>query len=76
MRKKAVMALHRFMQLDPDFSGSLARSDFDRHLRLLLCDKVCFDQCPLALNMCRPTKQGIAWLPAHLIGWLGKGEVI
>ena len=40
VRKKAVMALHRFQQLDPDHEGALSGMDFDRHFRQALCDKV------------------------------------
>ncbi len=40
VRKKAVMALHRFQQLDPDHDGALSGIDFDRHFRQALCDKV------------------------------------
>ena len=39
VRKKAVMALHRFQQLDPDHEGALSGMDFDRHFRQALCDK-------------------------------------
>ncbi|KAK9849777.1 hypothetical protein WJX84_007045, partial [Apatococcus fuscideae] len=39
VRKKAVMALHRFQQLDPDHEGPLSGMDFDRHFRQALCDK-------------------------------------
>ena len=41
VRKKAVMALHRYLQLDPERDGPLAGIDLDRHLRQALCDKVC-----------------------------------
>ena len=41
VRKKAIMALHRFMQLDPNREGPLANMDFDKQLRTALCDKVC-----------------------------------
>lgn len=40
VRKKAVMALHRYLQLDPERDGPLAGIDLDRHLRQALCDKV------------------------------------
>lgn len=40
VRKKAVMALHRFHQLDPDHDGALHGVDLDRHFRQMLCDKV------------------------------------
>lgn len=39
VRKKAVMALHRYLQLDPERDGPLAGVDLDRHLRQALCDK-------------------------------------
>ncbi|MEW5297695.1 MAG: hypothetical protein WDW36_000882 [Sanguina aurantia] len=39
VRKKAVMALHRFSQLDPSREGALAGVDIDRYLRTMLCDK-------------------------------------
>ncbi len=39
VRKKAVLALHRFQQLDPDRDGALAGSDLDKHFRQALCDK-------------------------------------
>ena len=39
VRKKAVMALHRYVQLDPERDGPLAGVDLDRHLRQALCDK-------------------------------------
>jgi hypothetical protein len=40
VRKKAVMALHRFEQLDPMHEGPLSGADIDAHLRRMLCDKV------------------------------------
>ena len=40
VRKKAVMALQRFQQLDPHHEGPLAGSDIDKHFRQALCDKV------------------------------------
>ncbi|KAJ9511423.1 hypothetical protein QJQ45_029917 [Haematococcus lacustris] len=40
VRKKAIMALHRFQQLDPRREGALAGLDTDKHLRTCLCDKV------------------------------------
>ena len=40
VRKKAVMALHRFQQLDPKHEGQLAGADLDSHYRQALCDKV------------------------------------
>lgn len=40
VRKKAVMALHRFEQLDPLHEGPLSAADIDVHLRRMLCDKV------------------------------------
>ncbi|GAX83960.1 hypothetical protein CEUSTIGMA_g11384.t1 [Chlamydomonas eustigma] len=39
VRKKAVMVLHRFHQLDPRREGSLAGVDIDRSFRTMLCDK-------------------------------------
>ena len=42
VRKKAVMAVHRYLQLDPERDGPLAGIDLDRHLRQALCDKVNF----------------------------------
>ena len=40
VRKKAVMALHRFQQLDPKHEGALAGADLDGSYRQALCDKV------------------------------------
>lgn len=40
VRKKAVMVLHRFHQLDPKHTGPLAGMDLDQHFRTALCDKV------------------------------------
>lgn len=40
VRKKAVMALHRFCQLDPNKDGPLSGVDLDRQFRQALCDKV------------------------------------
>ena len=40
VRKKAVMVLQRFHQLDPQRTGALAGVDLDRHFRTMLCDKV------------------------------------
>ena len=40
VRKKAVMVLHRFHQLDPRREGPLAGVDIDRNFRTMLCDKV------------------------------------
>ena len=39
VRKKAVMALHRYLQLDPERDGPLSGVELDRHLRQALCDK-------------------------------------
>ncbi|KAK9907437.1 hypothetical protein WJX75_003646 [Coccomyxa subellipsoidea] len=39
VRKKAVMALHRFQQLDPHHEGPLAGADLDKYYRQALCDK-------------------------------------
>ncbi|KAI8465281.1 MAG: AP-4 complex subunit epsilon-1 [Monoraphidium minutum] len=39
VRKKAVMALHHFIRLDPHRTGALAGQDVDKHLRTALCDK-------------------------------------
>ena len=39
VRKKAVLALHRFQQLDPDRDGALSGSELDKHFRQALCDK-------------------------------------
>ena len=44
VRKKAVMALHRFQQLDPKHEGQLSGADLDSFYRQALCDKV---QIPL-----------------------------
>jgi hypothetical protein len=40
VRKKAIMALHRFQQLDPDHEGHLAGVELDKFYRQALCDKV------------------------------------
>lgn len=40
VRKKAVMVLHRFLQLDPDQTGPLHDIDFSKLFRTALCDKV------------------------------------
>lgn len=40
VRKKAIMALHRFQQLDPGHEGQLSGADLDRFYRQALCDKV------------------------------------
>lgn len=40
VRKKAIMALHRFEQLDPDHEGPLDGAQLDVHFRRMLCDKV------------------------------------
>ena len=40
VRKKAVMALHRFQQLDPKHEGQLSGADLDSYYRQALCDKV------------------------------------
>ncbi|WIA23806.1 hypothetical protein OEZ85_013480 [Tetradesmus obliquus] len=39
VRKKAVMALLHFHQMDPDRSGPLAGVELERHFRTTLCDK-------------------------------------
>eukprot|EP00199_Chlamydomonas_sp_CCMP681_P000084 CAMPEP_0119112054 /NCGR_PEP_ID=MMETSP1180-20130426/38536_1 /TAXON_ID=3052 ORGANISM="Chlamydomonas cf sp, Strain CCMP681" /NCGR_SAMPLE_ID=MMETSP1180 /ASSEMBLY_ACC=CAM_ASM_000741 /LENGTH=978 /DNA_ID=CAMNT_0007099373 /DNA_START=53 /DNA_END=2989 /DNA_ORIENTATION=+ len=39
VRKKAIMALHRFHQLDPLHEGPLSGMDLDKHFRTMLCDK-------------------------------------
>lgn len=40
VRKKAIMVLHRFHQLDPTHEGPLAGLELDKHFRTMLCDKV------------------------------------
>lgn len=40
VRKKAVMVLHRFEQLDPHHQGPLQDIDLGKHFRQALCDKV------------------------------------
>ncbi len=40
MRKKAVLALHWFSQLDPRREGPLTGVELERHFRTMLCDKV------------------------------------
>jgi len=40
VRKKAIMALHRFEQLDPQHEGPLAGAELEVHFRRMLCDKV------------------------------------
>ena len=40
VRKKAVMALQRFQQLDPKHEGQLSGADLDSYYRQALCDKV------------------------------------
>ena len=40
VRKKAIMALHRFEQLDPEHDGPLAGAELEVHFRRMLCDKV------------------------------------
>ncbi|CAD7698737.1 unnamed protein product [Ostreobium quekettii] len=49
VRKKAVMALHRFFQLDPKSEGPLAGVDLDRQFRQALCDK---DPSVMAACLC------------------------
>ena len=41
VRKKAIMALHRFEQLDPQHQGPLHNMDVYAHIRDSLRDKVC-----------------------------------
>ena len=40
VRKKAIMALHRFCQMDPTAEGGLSGIDVNGILRKTLCDKV------------------------------------
>ena len=40
VRKKAVMVLHRFEQLDPHHDGPLRDVDLGKHFKQALCDKV------------------------------------
>ena len=40
VRKKAVMVLHRFEQMDPHHQGPLQDIDLGKHFRQALCDKV------------------------------------
>lgn len=49
VRKKAVMALHRFQQLDPKHEGPMHGVDLDRHFRQMLCDK---DPSVMAAALC------------------------
>ena len=62
VRKKAVMALHRFQQLDPDHEGPLSGMDFDRHFRQALCDKVTAC-CAISLTDSRETCMSCDPLP-------------
>ena len=39
VRKKAVLALHAFLRLDPGLEGPLAGSGIERALRAALCDR-------------------------------------
>ena len=54
VRKKAVMALHRYLQLDPEREGPLSGVDLDRHLRQALCDKA--STCMLLHGKCSYTE--------------------
>jgi hypothetical protein len=45
VRKKAIMALHRFEQLDPEHDGPLAGAELEVHFRRMLCDKVRHADC-------------------------------
>lgn len=49
VRKKAVMALDRYLQLDPERDGPLAGVDLDRHLRQALCDKA--SACAIVIRL-------------------------
>lgn len=40
VRKKAIMALHKFSQIDPQQEAGLAGIDIDAIFRRTLCDKV------------------------------------
>lgn len=40
VRKKAILALHRFYQLDPGGEGPLQGVELHKHFRQALCDKV------------------------------------
>ena len=67
VRKKAIMALHRFQQLDPGHEGQLSGADLDRFYRQALCDKVCKPW----LQSCRPA---LIWLAPHRTGPLALAE--
>lgn len=45
VRKKAVMALHRFCQIDPNLEAGLAGMDLNGIFRKMLCDKVGHCNC-------------------------------
>ncbi|GIL65486.1 hypothetical protein Vafri_19255 [Volvox africanus] len=49
VRKKAVMALHWFGQLDPRRDGPLAGVELDKHFRTMLCDK---DPSVMSASLC------------------------
>ncbi|KAK9809765.1 hypothetical protein WJX73_004225 [Symbiochloris irregularis] len=49
VRKKAVMALHRFEQLDPQHEGPLHNTDIYSHIKDCLCDK---DVSVMAASLC------------------------
>eukprot|EP00798_Chlamydomonas_sp_ICE-L_P014265 gene14265-20238_t len=49
VRKKAIMVLQRFHQLDPTREGALAGVDLDRHFRTMLCDK---DPSVMSASLC------------------------
>ncbi|GLI59980.1 hypothetical protein VaNZ11_002038 [Volvox africanus] len=49
VRKKAIMALHWFGQLDPRRDGPLAGVELDKHFRTMLCDK---DPSVMSASLC------------------------
>ena len=53
VRKKAVMALHRFEQLDPTHDGPLSGAELDTHFRRMLCDKVRRRRRPIVVSYLR-----------------------
>ena len=70
VRKKAVMALQRFHQLDPTRTGALVGVDVDKHFRTMLCDKV-GPRARLVRMRVGHARMGVVYVQQQYAVWAG-----
>ncbi|GLC48271.1 hypothetical protein PLESTB_000077700 [Pleodorina starrii] len=74
VRKKAVMALHWFGQLDPRREGPLAGVELDKHFRTMLCDKISEHRLPKSYDYHRFPAPFIQIKLLKIVAALGAGD--